>query len=144
MRHIYKGIFVLGTLYLLLGTVFAKDRNLPGIKIITRAQWGADESIRYSTQPAYKVQERLANKSKQELQELQESDTDAYLNTKRAQYEKDMANDYLATKYASEQTIDDVHYEYLGNYLKRPESIHNSKIEIIVHHTAGDYTSLLT
>jgi len=127
-----------------LGTTFAKDRNLPGVKIITRAQRGVNESIRYSKEPAYKVKEWLANKTQQELDELQQSNTDAYLDRKRAAYETQMANDYLVSKYTSEQTVDEVRYEYLGNYLKRPESIHTNKAKIIIHHTAGDYTSLFT
>jgi hypothetical protein len=55
-----------------------------------------------------------------------------------------MANDYLITNYASEQNIDEVRYEYLGNYLRWPEGIHLNKTKIIVHHTAGDYSALLT
>lgn len=127
-----------------MGATHAAPWNLPGIKIITRAQRGADESIRYAKQPQYKVKERLKEKNESELEQLAQTNVDEFFDRSRKQYEKSMANDYLVTKYASAQTVDEVRYEYLGNYLKRPESIHKKKIEVIIHHTASDYTSLLT
>lgn len=146
--YMYKKIFIIGflaTLLLPLSTTFAKDRNLgSSVSIITRAEWGANEAWRYSKQPAYEVKAWLANKNQQELDELQQSNTNAYLDRKRVEYENTMATDYLVSNYAKEQTIDEVRYEYLGNYLKRPESIHRNKNKIIVHHTAGDYSPLLT
>jgi len=143
----YKKILIIGFLGLLVfpfGSTFAKAWTLPGVKIITRAEWGANEAWRYAKQPAYEVKARLANKNQQELDELQQSNVGAYLDRKRVDYENTMATDYLISSYASEQTINEVRYEYLGNYLKRPESIHLNKTKIIIHHTAGDYASLLT
>jgi hypothetical protein len=55
-----------------------------------------------------------------------------------------MATDYLVYNYPSEQTVDQVNDEYNGNYLKWPESIHTKKTKIIIHHTAGDYSNILT
>lgn len=78
------------------------------------------------------------------MDELRQSNPEKAAAKERATYESTMATNYLVSDYASEQTIDEIRYEYLGNYLRRPESVHNNKVKVIVHHTAGDYTSLLT
>jgi hypothetical protein len=43
-----------------------------------------------------------------------------------------------------EQKVDEYRESSDDNYLKWPESIHKNKIKIIIHHTATDYTVLLT
>ncbi len=126
-----------------LSSVSAKDRRLPGIRIITRAQRGADEALRYTEKSYQERKARLQTKNQAELDSLAETDLDSFFAKKRASYETSMANDYLITEYASEQNIDEIRYEYLGNYLRWPESIHKDKMKIIVHHTASDYKELL-
>ena len=86
--------------------------------------------MRYTEKSYQERQARLKKKSQAELDEL-------------AQTERSMANDYLISNYASEQNIDEIRYEYLGNYLKWPESVHKNKIKIIIHHTAGNNAELL-
>lgn len=73
-----------------------------------------------------------------------ETDIDAYLNRQQQIYEGQMATDYLITNTPTEQVVDEYRETSNGNYLKWPESIHNKKTKIIIHHTAGDYTELLT
>lgn len=78
------------------------------------------------------------------MKELYNTDLDEFFAKQNSQYKTDMANDYLQTKYTDEQIVDEIRYEYSGNYLKWPESIHNQKTKIIIHHTASDFTSLLS
>lgn len=78
------------------------------------------------------------------MQQLYDTNLDEFFAKQESQYKTDMANDFLITNYPDEQSVDEIRYEYSGNYLKWPESIHNKKIKIIVHHTASDFTSLLT
>jgi len=59
-------------------------------------------------------------------------------------YQAMMATDYLTNTFPDEQSVDEIHESYNGNYLKWPESIHNNKTKIVIHHTAEDYTKLLT
>ncbi|MEI7563816.1 MAG: hypothetical protein WCJ39_09670 [bacterium] len=83
-----------------------------------------------------------------ELQMLENSDQDTsqskLWSTLQQTYELQLANDYLVSTFPTEQSVDDVRESFNGNYLKRPESIHNNKVKIIIHHTAEDYTPLLT
>jgi hypothetical protein len=55
-----------------------------------------------------------------------------------------MATDYLISTTPNEQVVDEYRESSSGNYLKWPESIHKNKSKIIIHHTADDYTALLT
>ncbi|MEI7919515.1 MAG: hypothetical protein WCH65_04910 [bacterium] len=43
-----------------------------------------------------------------------------------------------------EQVVDEYRESSSGKYLKWPESIHKNKTKIIIHHTASDYSSILT
>jgi len=64
--------------------------------------------------------------------------------TLQQNYELQIANDYLVTTFPGEQSVDALYESENGNYLKWPESIHTNKVKIIIHHTADDYTPLLT
>lgn len=122
----------------------AASRSLPGISIITRAQRWADESWRYTDTSKT---ERDAIRQEQldaELSQLMETDVDAFLNRQQQIYEGQMATDYLITNTPTEQVVDEYRESSSGNYLKRPESIHKNKSKIIIHHTADDYSALLT
>jgi hypothetical protein len=82
-----------------------------------------------------------------QLQQLENSDdgTDSKLwNVLQQRYESLMANDFLVTNYSGEQSTDASYDSYSGHYLKWPVTIHNNKIKIVIHHTADDYTALLS
>jgi len=59
-------------------------------------------------------------------------------------YELQLANDYLTTQFPTEQSVDEIRESANGHFLKRPETIHNNKTKIVIHHTAEDYSALLT
>ena len=130
------------------GSTFAADWNLPGVTIISRAQRGANESLRYSTLPKSKRDQILQQQKTTELQMLENSDqsTDSskLWDTLQQNYELQIANDYLLSAFPTEQSVDALYESENGNFLKWPESIHTNKAKIIIHHTADDYTSLLT
>ncbi|MFA6256425.1 MAG: N-acetylmuramoyl-L-alanine amidase [Candidatus Absconditabacterales bacterium] len=141
----YKKI-VIGVLVLcgFCSITFAASWNLPGVTIVTRAQWGANESWRYATKS--KTDRDAINQQKKdaELNQLMETDTEKFFDTQRQVYEGQMATDFLLETTPNEQTVDEYRESSSGNFLKWPESIHKNKSKIIIHHTADDYTSLLT
>ncbi|HRU50223.1 MAG TPA: N-acetylmuramoyl-L-alanine amidase, partial [Candidatus Absconditabacterales bacterium] len=117
-------------------------RNLPGIKIITRDQRGANEALRYSDMSRTERSKVNAEKNEQKMNELRETDAEKYWSIKEKEYQEQMANDYLKSNYYSEIDLDWTKYESNGNYLFWPEYIKNNKTKIIVHHTASDNTIL--
>lgn len=124
--------------------VSADAWNLPGVKIISRTEWGANEAWRYSTQSKSDRDAIRAEQKEAEMNQLLETDTDRYLYLQRQSYEASTATEYLIERTPTEQTVEEYREESNGNYLKWPESIHEDKSKIIIHHTAGDYTDLLT
>lgn len=118
--------------------------NLPGVKIISREQRWANEAWRYSTQSKTDRDAIRAEQKEAEMNQLLETDTDRYLYLQRQSYEANTATEYLIERTPTEQTVEEYREESNGNYLKWPESIHKDKSKIIIHHTAGDYTDLLT
>ena len=78
------------------------------------------------------------------MKQLLETDTDRYLTLKQQEYQATTATEYLIDVTPTEQTVEEYRETSDGNYLKRPESIHLKKNKIIIHHTAGDYTDILT
>ena len=150
MRHIGSKLFVLVVLCMIgsFSFSFAQQRNLPGITIISRAQRWANESWRYSSLPKSKRDEILQAQKDAELQQLQASD-DALSSNKlwdvlQQQYQNQIATDFITSTTPQEQTVDEIRESSDGNYLKWPESIHLNKNKIIIHHTAVDYTAVLS
>ena len=141
----YKKILM--TIGMLIGYtsfVSAYSRNLPGVNIISRAQWGANESWRYATESKTERDAARAVKKEAEMAQLLETDMDRYLELQRQEYEDQAATDYLISTTPTEQTVEEYRESSNGNYLKWPESIHKNKSKIIIHHTADDNASLFT
>ncbi len=128
----------------LLSFVSAASWSLPGVTIITRAQRWANEAWRYASQSKTERDALRAQQNEIELNQLMETDTDKFFDLQRQQYQSEIATEYLIETTPSEQTVDEYRESSNSNYLKWPESIHKNKNKIIIHHTAGDYTSLLT
>lgn len=129
-------------------STLAADWNLPGVTIISRAQWGANESLRYSNL-SKTDRDKISQQKKDEQLQLMRDSQGEWLESKlrdtlQQTYQLQLANDYLATTYPNEQSVDAVSESFNGKFLKRPESIHNNKTKIVIHHTAEDYTPLLT
>ena len=113
--------------------VSAAAWSLPGVTIVTRTQWWANESWRYST----------LSKTERDALRQQETDTESSQLTQTA-YQGQMATEFLLEKTPNEQKVDEYRESSSGNFLKWPESIHKGKSKIIIHHTADDNTALLT
>lgn len=124
-------------------SAFAADWSLPGITIVTRAQWWADEAIRFTNTPYAQRKAIQKQKTEEELQELKESNYDKYLEKEEENMIADSRNNYLISNYADEQKVNNSIYLYGVNNLSWPQSYHYQKNKIIVHHTAGD-TSTFT
>jgi len=129
-RKIIMGMFLISGLCSL---VSAASWNLPGVTIITRAQWWANESWRYSNQ----------SKTDRDAARQQQLDNESTQLTQTA-YEGQMATDFLLQTTPNEQIVNEYRESSSGNFLKWPESIHKNKSKIIIHHTADDNTVLLT
>lgn len=113
--------------------VSASEWVLPGVVIISRAQWWANENWRYS--PTSKTERDALRQQEFENWSGQLSIT---------AYQGQIATEYLLEITPKEQTVDEYRESSNGNFLKRPESIHKNKSKIIIHHTADDDTALLT
>lgn len=118
--------------------------NLPGVTIVTRAQWWANESWRYTTTSKTERDTVRQQQKDAEMNQLMESDSDKFFDLQKEEYKGQVATDYLIEKTPSEQIVDEYRESSNGNFLKWPESIHYNKNKIIIHHTADDFSSLLT
>ncbi|MCX6824220.1 MAG: peptidoglycan recognition family protein [candidate division SR1 bacterium] len=131
LKKIVIGMFLLGGC---VSFVSAAAWNLPGVTIITRAQWGANESWRYSTQ----------SKTDRDAERQQQLDNEGGGQLTDTAYQGQMATEFLLEQTPNEQTVDEYRESSSGNFLKWPESIHKGKSKIIIHHTADDNSALLT
>lgn len=114
--------------------VSAAAWNLPGVTIVTRAQWWANETWRYATE----------SKTERDAQRQQQLDNEGAGQLTETVYQGQMATEFLLEKTPTEQIVDEYRESESGNFLKWPESIHKAKSKIIIHHTADDNSALLT
>ena len=143
MNRQLKLLFLLSSILIFwFCSTYAADRSLPWIKIITRSERWANDSLRYSNMSKVDRDKINAAKNEEKMNELRETDSDKYRATKEQEYKNQMANDYLKSKYSSEIDLDRVKYDSNWKYLRWPEYIKNNKTKIIVHHTASDNTIL--
>ena len=144
-RLVYKKILLLLALFLgFTSSVFAGSWDLPGVTIITRTQWGADESLRYSDTSKTERDALRQKKRDVELNQLMKDNTEQFFDIQKQEYQGQVATDFLIQTTPDEQIVDDYLESSNGYYLKWPESFHVHKSKIIIHHTADDNTSLLT
>ncbi len=130
----YKKIVVVAVLLCgFCSYVSAAAWSLPGVKIITRAQWWANETWRYST----------TSKTERDALRQQEAENE-WGQLSQTAYQGQIATDFLIEKTPNEQIVDEYRESSNGHFLKWPESIHKNKNKIIIHHTADDYTAILT
>lgn len=111
----------------------AADRNLPWIDIISRQQRGADESFRYYSWQV--ISAPIDTSKEQYLNEVKEVDSKD-LNRIRANYQKEVANNYLISNYPNESKVDWFNQYFGDKRLKRTESVKTNKTKLVVHHTA--------
>jgi len=138
MYNFWKKIIVWWFLFISLSSVFASDRDLPGINIVSRSERWADESIRYTEMSYADRKARQESKTEEEMKILEETNFDEFFAKQKEWYEKDMRNEYLNNNYPDEQKVDKVVYQVWSNYLSWPQVYHYEKSKIIVHHTASE------
>jgi len=124
--------------------VMAEDRNLPGIDLISRAEWWADETMRYQEDYHYQAMLKAREEWSEEMDEMRDTDFEQYLKEQQKVYERQRANEYLMENFAEDFSIDEHNDYHNGNEVWTRESFHFDKIEMIVHHTATSYSGLNT
>ncbi len=145
LKKMYKKIAIIVVLAMgMWSFVSAAVWNLSGVKIIPRAQWWANETRRYAPESKIERDKVRQQQKEAELNQLMENDSEKFFNTLEQQYQWQFATDYLLETTPEEQVVDEYREKSNGNYLKWPESIHKQKSKIIIHHTADDFTVLLT
>ena len=96
--------------------------DIPGITIVSRAKWWADESLKYSTQPVY--QQILKNKAKdaEYISKLRASNSPKLKSIQAKQEKKDIANLYIKNNFPQERyPTQTIGYE-MDKTLRRPFS----------------------
>ena len=102
---------------------FAADWNLPWVKIISRAGWWADESIRFRSTP------RPVNTSNGEKTEAQI----------KAENISKIRNAWMTKNFPLERKYEWSNAMFWNHYLIYPDYFNHHKNKIIIHHTAVDY-----
>ncbi|HRX63925.1 MAG TPA: N-acetylmuramoyl-L-alanine amidase [Candidatus Absconditabacterales bacterium] len=142
----YKILFTLLIVNCTLSIIYAADRNLPDIDIISRAERGVDETMRLESHERFQSILQYRENYKKEMEALKDIDFDTYYQKYQADqessYQSKMANDYLKDNYFDEIDLDWTNYTYGGQDLWRPEYHKDNKTKIIVHHTASDNSEL--
>jgi hypothetical protein len=103
----------------------ADDWDLPWVTIITRAQWWADESIRFRSTPR---------------------PTQSYTGTKTEAQRKAedisiIRNAWMARNFPWEWKYEWSNTMFWDHYLIYPDYFNHHKNKIVIHHTATDYNS---
>lgn len=148
MKKLSKIFLVLWVALLFISWTFAKDRDLPWINIITRAERWADETIRLTSYS--KRQSILASRAANQraLDELRATNYSAYLKkvaeTDKANEKKTIANAYLNKNFYNDMYTDRSNTLYNWQSVWRTEYHRNKKTKIIIHHTASDNTTIKT
>lgn len=148
MKKISKIVTLLALFILTVSCSFAKDRDLPWITIISRAERWADETIRLTSYS--KRQSVLASRAANQraLDELRATNYSAYLKkiaeSDKANEKKNTANAYLNKNYYSDMYIDRSNNLYNWQAIWRTEYHRNKKTKILIHHTASDNTTINT
>jgi len=119
---------------------FANSRNLPGIKLITREEWGADSKYLFSDYKEYKV---LIENQKKYLENLKKNKYKykKYLEKKAKEKTREK---YLLENYKNSVKADKVIKTLNWKDLWWDIAYKNNKTSIIIHHTAADYNKFKT
>lgn len=103
---------------------FADKRNLPWVTIISRAEWWADETIRFRSTPR-----PTSSSSKWEKTEAQI----------KAENISRIRNDWMAKNFPLERKYEWSNLMMWNHYLIYPDYYNHHKNKIVIHHTAVDY-----
>ena len=101
----------------------AEKRNLPWVAIISRAEWWADESIRFRSTPR---STKASTWTKTEAQ-------------KKAEDISIIRNAWMAKNFPLERKYEWSNTMFWNHYLIYPDYFNHHKNKIIIHHTAVNY-----
>ena len=102
----------------------ASDRNLPWVKIISRTEWWADESIRFRSTPRPTWWSSMAEKTEEQI---------------KAENISKIRNAWMAKNFPLERKYEWSNTMFWNHYLIYPNYYNHHKNKIIIHHTAWDY-----
>ena len=103
---------------------FAADWNLPWVKIISRAEWWADESIRFRSTPRPTSSSSKWEKTEEQI---------------KAENISKIRNDWMTKNYPLEWKYEWSNAMFGNHYLIYPDYYNHHKNKIIIHHTAVNY-----
>ena len=103
---------------------FAADWNLPWVKIISRAEWWADESIRFRSTPRPTSSSSKWEKTEEQI---------------KAENISKIRNAWMTKNYPLEWKYEWSNAMFGNHYLIYPDYYNHHKNKIIIHHTAVNY-----
>ena len=103
---------------------FASNWNLPWVTIISRAEWGADESIRFRSTPRPTGTSQKWEKTEEQI---------------KAENISKIRNAWMAKNFPLEWKYEWSNTMFWNHYLIYPDYFNHHKNKIIIHHTAWDY-----
>ncbi len=118
------------------GFLFADSRNLPGVNVVTRAEWGADETMKYASRQEYQEMARLAEERRKYMTEMEHEHA-----------EEEAQKSATARAYALENFPNDILLDMVvdtenGHKLWWKKEYVFNKTKILVHHTVNDMSKL--
>ena len=122
-----KKIWLLAFIFLgvtLWSSIFAADWNLPWVAIISRAEWWADETIRFRSTPRPSSSSNTWNKTEEQI---------------KAENISKIRNAWMAKNFPLEWKYEWSTTMYGNHYLIYPNYYNYHKNKIVIHHTAWDY-----
>lgn len=122
----------------LAGVASAGDRNLPGVPIVSRSQWDADETMKYANHYEYAKMIEASEEARKLLTQVQKHEQE-----EEAQKAK-IARDYALQNFPHDILLDTTVTSENGNSLRRKHEYKYNKTKIIVHHTVNEMSKFLT
>ncbi len=102
----------------------AENRNLPWVTIISRAEWWADESIRFRSTPRPTSSSIKWEKTEEQI---------------KAENISKIRNTWMAKNFPMERKYEWSNLMFWNHYLIYPEYFNYHKNKIVIHHTAVNY-----
>ncbi len=134
MRKIFYTIFLF---FLLFSSTFASN----DVKIISRADWWADESIRYTDSPEW--QEIFKKREEDAIKQKDVVPTQAQLDAQKKLQEKNKLMQEILDNYSFQREVSSKITTENGHKLYWPIEKASKISWIVIHHTSTDYASSL-
>jgi len=125
--NLYKKIWLFGLLFIWIiawNISNAGSRDLPWVTIISRAQWWADETIRFRSTPRPTKTSSTGEKTEEQI---------------KAENISKIRNAWMTKNFPFERKYEWSNPMFWNHYLIYPDYYNYHKNKIIIHHTAKDY-----